>query len=209
MGVLTFNVWITLVVNGALGTMAIDATLAHVRLDVGQRQFTIVGLSWQSADGNARMTLDSLACAIPEWRSGVWHLASAHASSLHVDVNGATRKEEDAPPFWEGLATGVHIDTMAWQHVTVSADRRHTAHIIGGQLGELTLDKTGLRWEDLRFGSGSVVSPALPDTLDLPPGQCGASWTPTGLALHSEGLSLPGLSSKGTSLGPWTTDAVG
>lgn len=197
LGVLTFNVWVTLVVNGALGTMAIDATLAHVRLDVGQRQFTIVGLSWQSADGNARMTLDSLACAIPEWRSGVWHLASAHASSLHVDVNGATPKEEDAPPFWEGLATGVHIDTMAWQHVTVSADRRHIAHITESQLGELTLDKTGLRWEDLRFGGGSVVSPALPDTLDLPPGQCGASWTPTGLALHSEGLSLPGLSFEG------------
>ena len=62
---------------------------------------------------------------------------------------------------------------------------------------QLTLDKTGLRWEDLRFGSGSVVSSALPDTLDLPPGQCGASWTPTGLALHSEGLSLPGLSFEG------------
>ena len=41
LGVLTFNVWITSVVNGALGTTAIDATLAHVRLDVGQRQFTI------------------------------------------------------------------------------------------------------------------------------------------------------------------------
>ena len=123
LGVLTFNVWVTSVVNGALGTTAIDATLAHVRLDVGQRQFTIVGLSWQSTDGNTRMTLDSLACAIPVWRSGVWHLASAHAGSLHVEVNGAKPGEEDAPPFWEGLATGLHIDSMAWQHVTVSANR--------------------------------------------------------------------------------------
>ena len=197
LGVLTFNVWVTSVVNGALGTTAIDATLAHVRLDVGQRQFTIVGLSWQSTDGNTRMTLDSLACAIPVWRSGVWHLASAHAGSLHVEVNGSKPGEEDAPPFWEGLATGLHIDSMAWQHVTVSANRSHTAHLTGSQLCQLTLDKTGLRWEDLRLGGGRVVSPALPDTLELPPGQCAASWRPSGLELHSEGLSLPGLAFEG------------
>ena len=197
LGVLTFNVWVTSVVNGALGTTAIDATLAHVRLDVGQGQFTIVGLSWQSTDGNTRMTLDSLACAIPVWRSGVWHLASAHAGSLHVEVNGAKPGEEDAPPFWEGLATGLHIDSMAWQHVTVSANRSHTAHLTGSQLCQLTLDKTGLRWEDLRLGGGRVVSPALPDTLELPPGQCAASWRPSGLELHSEGLSLPGLAFEG------------
>ena len=197
LGVLTFNVWVTSVVNGALGTTAIDATLAHVRLDVGQGQFTIVGLSWQSTDGNTRMTLDSLACAIPVWRSGVWHLASAHAGSLHVEVNGSKPGEEDAPPFWEGLATGLHIDSMAWQHVTVSANRSHTAHLTGSQLCQLTLDKTGLRWEDLRLGGGRVVSPALPDTLELPPGQCAASWRPSGLELHSEGLSLPGLAFEG------------
>lgn len=197
LGVLTFNLWVTSMVNGALGTTAIDATLAHVRLDLGQRQFTIVGLSWQSTDGNTRMTLDSLACAIPVWRSGVWHLAAAHAGSLHVEVNGATPGEEDAPPFWEGLAIGLHIDSMAWQHVTVSANRSHTAHLTGNQLRELTLDKSGLRWEDLRLGGGRVDSPALPDTLELPPGQCAASWTPSGLELHSEGLSLPGLSFEG------------
>jgi len=194
---LTFNVWVTSVVNGALGTTAIDATLAHVRLNVGQRQFTIVGLSWQSDDGSARMTLDSLACAIPEWRSGVWHLASAHAGFLHIDVNGASPEEKNAIPFWEGLATGLHIDRLDWQHVTVSANSSHTAHITGSQFRELTLDRTGLRWEDLRLGGGRIVSPALPDTLDLPPGQCAASWTTTGLALHSEGLSLPGLSFEG------------
>jgi len=197
LGVLTFNVWVTSVVNGALGTTAIDATLAHVRLDVGQGQFTIVSLSWQSTDGNTRMTLDSLACAIPVWRSGVWHLASAHAGSLNIEVNGATPVEKDVPPFWEGLPTGLHIDSMAWQHVTVSANRSHTAHLTGSQLRELTLDKTGLRWEDLRLGGGRVESLALPDTLDLPPGQCTVSWTPLGLELHSEGLSLPGLSFEG------------
>ena len=195
--VLTFNVWVTSAVNGALSTISLEATLDQVHVNVGQGQFSIVGLSWQSAEGETRVFLDSLTCAIPQWRSGTWQLASAHAGSLQVNVAESATEETADAPFWEELATGLHIDSLTWRSIEVSADRSHTAHIAESQLRELTLDHTGIRWNDLQLGGGHVASTSLPDTLVLAPGQCSASWSSKGLALHSDGLSLPGISFDG------------
>ena len=55
--VLTFNVWVTSAVNGALSTTSLEATLDQVHVNLGQGRFSIVGLSWQSAEGETRVFL--------------------------------------------------------------------------------------------------------------------------------------------------------
>ena len=176
--VLTFNVWVTSVVNGALGTTSIEATLDQIQVNLGQGQFSIVGLSWQSTDGNTRVFLDSLTYAIPRWRSGTWYLASAHAGSTSSECGGIGHGETAAAPFWEELAKGLHIDSLTWRSIDgVGQPQPHRPHC------RKPIARTDLGPNRHSLGTTCVLAEgtwhrrALPDTLVLAPGQCSASWS--------------------------------
>lgn len=196
LGILGINTWATWAVNGALTWTEVPATVTHVEVNARQSQVSIVGLAWHSEGDDVQLRVDTLVCAIPQWRAGTWNMASLAFHSLEVASTSGTQTE-GAPTFWEDLDVGLHIDQLQWDHVGVTLDGAHAAQIRPSLVESFVLDANGVRWDNLNLGGGNFISPVLPDTLQLNASQCSASWSPSGIALESEGLHLPGLTFQG------------